>query len=413
MSDVGHSCDAPAQKLMPVAQALEKLLAEVAHTPSVEVLDITDVLGRVLAEDQCSSVDVPPQDNSAMDGYALNSTDVVEGVRLSVSQRIPAGAAPLPLEPGTVARIFTGSEIPPGADTVVMQENTTAGETEGVAWVEINQAVAAGNNIRQRGQDIRSGQVVMTAGTRLQAMHLGVLASVGVGRVAVYRPLKVAVLATGDELVMPGSPLQPGQIYNSNLFTLRALLQGLGCEVVDLGIVEDSLEGTKAALKKASESADCIISSGGVSVGEEDHVKAAVEDQGELRLWKVAIKPGKPMAFGYVNGVPFLGLPGNPAAVLVIFNIFARPFLLKTMGASSLYPNSFMVEVGFSRTKAIGRQEYLRVELNEGRAVLGHSQSSGVLSSSVSAAGYLVVPPNTVIAEGERMMFIPFSEVLN
>lgn len=413
MSDVGLSCDAPAQKLMPVAQALEKLLAEVAHTPSVEILDITDVLGRVLAEDQCSSVDVPPRDNSAMDGYALNSMDVVEGGRLPVSQRIPAGTAPLPLEPGTAARIFTGSEIPLGADTVVMQENTTAGETEGVAWVEINQAVAAGNNIRQRGQDIRSGQVVMTAGTRLQAMHLGVLASVGVGRVAVYRPLKVAVLATGDELVMPGSPLQPGQIYNSNLFTLRALLQGLGCEVVDLGIVEDSLEGTKAALKKASESADCIISSGGVSVGEEDHVKAAVETQGELRLWKVAIKPGKPMAFGYVNGVPFLGLPGNPAAVLVTFNIFARPFLLKAMGASSLYPNSFMVEVGFSRTKAIGRQEYLRVELNEGRAALGHSQSSGVLSSSVSAAGYLVVPPNTVIAEGERMMFIPFSEVLN
>ncbi|MBQ0755995.1 MAG: molybdopterin molybdotransferase MoeA [Amphritea sp.] len=413
MSGGDLGCDAPAQKLMPVAQALEKLLAEVKLAPLVEELDIADALGRVLAVDQLSSVDVPPQDNSAMDGYALNSIEVVEGGRLPVSQRIPAGTAPLPLEQGTAARIFTGSEIPLGADTVVMQENTAAGETDGVAWVDVNQAVVAGNNIRQRGQDIRSGQVVMTAGARLQAMHLGVLASVGVGRVAVYRRLKVAVLATGDELVMPGSPLQPGQIYNSNLFTLRALLQGLGCEVIDIGIVEDSLEGTKAALKKASENADCIISSGGVSVGEEDHVKAAVEAQGELRLWKVAIKPGKPMAFGYVNGVPFLGLPGNPAAVLVTFNIFARPFLLKTMGASSLYPNSFMVEVGFSRTKAIGRQEYLRVELNEGRAVLGHSQSSGVLSSSVSAAGYLVVPPNTVIAEGERMMFIPFSEVLN
>jgi molybdopterin molybdotransferase len=413
MSGCDPGCDAPSQKLMPVEEALEKLLAEVKLAPSVEELDIADALGRVLAVDQLSSVDVPPQDNSAMDGYAFNSADVLEGQRVRVSQRIPAGTAPLLLEQGTAARIFTGSEIPLGADTVVMQENTAAGETDGVAWVEINQAVAAGNNIRERGQDIRSGQVVMAAGTRLQAMRLGVLASVGVGRVAVYRRLKVAVLATGDELVMPGNPLQPGQIYNSNLFTLRALLQGLDCEIVDIGIVEDTLEGTIAALRKASENADCIISSGGVSVGEEDHVKAAVEAQGRLRLWKIAIKPGKPMAFGYVNEVPFLGLPGNPAAVLVTFNIFARPFLLKTMGASSLHPNSFMVEVGFSRTKAIGRQEYLRVELNEGRAVLGHSQSSGVLSSSVSAAGYLVVPPNTVIAEGERMMFIPFSEVLN
>lgn len=413
MSGCDPGCDAPSPKLMPVEEALEKLLAEVAPNSAVEALDIADAVGRIIAEDQLSSVDVPPQDNSAMDGYAFNSADVLEGQRVRVSQRIPAGTAPLLLEQGAAARIFTGSEIPLGADTVVMQENTAAGETDGVAWVEINQAVAAGNNIRERGQDIRSGQVVMAAGTRLQAMHLGVLASVGVGRVAVYRRLKVAVLATGDELVMPGNPLQPGQIYNSNLFTLRALLQGLDCEIVDIGIVEDTLEGTIAALRKASENADCIISSGGVSVGEEDHVKAAVEAQGRLRLWKIAIKPGKPMAFGYVNEVPFLGLPGNPAAVLVTFNIFARPFLLKTMGASSLHPNSFMVEVGFSRTKAIGRQEYLRVELNEGRAVLGHSQSSGVLSSSVSAVGYLVVPPNTVIAEGERMMFIPFSEVLN
>jgi molybdopterin molybdotransferase len=314
---------------------------------------------------------------------------------------------------GTAARIFTGAEIPQGADAVVMQENTTAGESDGQPWVEVHELPAAGNNIRPQGQDIQTGQVVMPAGTRLQAAHIGVLASVGIASVKVYRRLKVAVLATGDELVTPGNPLQPGQIYNSNLYTLHGLLQALGCDIVDLGIVKDTLEGTKAALKQASEQADCILSSGGVSVGEEDHVKAAVESQGELRLWKMAIKPGKPMAFGYVNGKPILGLPGNPAAVLVTFSILARPFLLRMMGVGSVTTMSFPVAAGFNRPRPIGRQEYLRVQLSDGRAVLGSSQSSGVLSSSVTAAGYLVVPPNTVVAEGDFLMFIPFSDVMN
>ncbi|WP_296062224.1 gephyrin-like molybdotransferase Glp [uncultured Amphritea sp.] len=410
----GHSgCDAPASQLMPVDDALARLLAEAALPVETEEVDISDALGRVLAEDQTSVVDVPPRDNSAMDGYALRVADLAGSRRLNVSQRIPAGTMPQPLEPGTAARIFTGSEIPLGADAVVMQENATAGEAGGQQWVEIAEAPPVGNNIRQQGQDIRTGQVVIPAGMRLQAHHLGVLASVGVARVRVCRRLKVAVLATGDELVIPGNPLQPGQIYNSNLFTIRGLLQALGCEVVDAAIVEDTLEGTKVALRQASEQADCIITSGGVSVGEEDHVKAAIEAQGELRLWKLAIKPGKPMAFGYVNGKPLLGLPGNPAAVLVTFNILARPFLLRSMGADSVVPNSFSVEVGFSRSKAIGRQEYLRVQLKDGRAVSGSSQSSGVLSSSVMAAGYLVVPPGRVFREGDQLRFIPFSEVMN
>ncbi|MBR9867892.1 MAG: molybdopterin molybdotransferase MoeA [Oceanospirillales bacterium] len=410
----GHSgCDAPASQLMPVDEALERLLAEATLPVATEEVDISDALGRVLAEDQTSVVDVPPRDNSAMDGYALRIADLAGSRRLNVSQRIPAGTMPQPLEPGTAARIFTGSEIPLGADAVVMQENTITGEAGGQPWVEIAEAPPVGNNIRLQGQDIRTGQVVIPAGMRLQAQHLGVLASVGVARVRVCRRLKVAVLATGDELVMPGTPLQPGQIYNSNLFTIRGLLQALGCEVVEAAIVEDTLEGTKVALRQASEQADCIITSGGVSVGEEDHVKAAVETQGELRLWKLAIKPGKPMAFGYVNGKPLLGLPGNPAAVLVTFNILARPFLLRSMGADNVVPNSFSVEVGFSRSRAIGRQEYLRVQLKDGRAVSGSSQSSGVLSSSVMAAGYLVVPPGRVFREGDLLRFIPFSEVMN
>nr|WP_320136987.1 gephyrin-like molybdotransferase Glp [uncultured Amphritea sp.] len=408
------SCDLPKPSLMPVAEALSALLAQAKPAVNMERLAISDVLGRVLAEDQLSAVDVPPQDNSAMDGYAFNSADLagLEGVKsLKVSQRTPAGTAPKPLEIGTAARIFTGSEIPQGADTVVMQENTVVADVDGQPWVEIVEVPPAGNNIRQRGQDIRTGQVVMPKGTRLTASHIGVLASVGIAEVNVYKPLKVAVLATGDELVMPGNSLQLGQIYNSNLFTLRGLLQGLGCEVIVSAVVADTLEGTTAALKQAAEQADCIITSGGVSVGEEDHVKAAVESQGELKLWKLALKPGKPMAFGYVNGKPLLGLPGNPSAVLVTFSILARPFLLRSMGAVSVLPLSFMVEAGFSRNRAIGRQEYLRVELKGGRAVLGHSQSSGVLSSAVSAAGYLVVPAKTVVAEGDRLEFIPFSEV--
>lgn len=411
----GCGCDSQAQtkSLMPVEEALNRLLDEAKVSVSTEKVSLANALGRILAKDQLSSVDVPPGDNSAMDGYALNTADLANGPRLNISQRIPAGTAPQTLVPGTAARIFTGSEIPEGADAVVMQENTSAGETDGQAWVEINEAPVVGNNIREQGQDIKTGQVVMPAGTRLQAAHLGVLASVGVGEVEVYRPLKVAVLATGDELVMPGNPLQPGQIYNSNLFTIQGLLQGLGCEMVDLGIVEDTLEGTKAALKRASEQADCIISSGGVSVGEEDHVKPAVESQGELALWKMAIKPGKPMAFGYVNGTPFLGLPGNPSAVLVTFTMLARPFILKTMGGEQYLPNQFSVAAGFNRPKAITRQEYLRVELKDGKAVLGHSQSSGVLSSAITAAGYLVVPPNTPVVEGDLLTFIPFSEVIN
>ncbi|WP_432472322.1 molybdopterin molybdotransferase MoeA [Amphritea sp. HPY] len=412
----GCGCDAPrhGQNLMPVSEALGKLLDQAKNTTEIEEVSLVAALGRVLAEDQLSAVDVPPRDNSAMDGYAVRCADLESASRLTISQRIPAGTAPTALVSGTAARIFTGSEIPEGADAVVMQEDTCSeNDDAGNTWVQINSEPGIGSNIRPQGQDIKTGQTVMPAGTRLQAAHLGVLASVGIGMVKVYRPLKVAIVTTGDELVMPGNPLQPGQIYNSNLFTIQGLLQGLGCEIVDLGIIEDTFAGTQDALKRASEQADCIISSGGVSVGEEDHVKTAVESLGELSLWKMAIKPGKPMAFGFVNGTPILGLPGNPSSVLVTFTVLARPYLLKMQGCEQFMPNSFAVQAGFSRTKTTARQEYLRVELNDGCAVLGRSQSSGVLSSAVTAAGYLVVPENTQVAEGDQLTFIPFSEVTN
>jgi len=412
----GCGCDAPrhGQNLMPVSEALEKLLDQAAVKAEIEEVSLAAALGRVLAEDQLSGVDVPPRDNSAMDGYAVRCADLANSGRFTISQRIPAGTAPTALEPGTAARIFTGSEIPEGADAVVMQEDTCSeNDDAGNTWVQINSEPGIGNNIREQGQDIKTGQVVMPAGTRLQAAHLGVLASVGIGMVKVYRPLKVAIVTTGDELVMPGNPLKPGQIYNSNLFTIQGLLQGLGCEIVDLGIIEDTFAGTRDALKRASEQADCIISSGGVSVGEEDHVKTAVESLGELSLWKMAIKPGKPMAFGFVNGTPILGLPGNPSSVLVTFTVLARPYLLKMQGCGQFMPNSFAVRAGFTRTKTTARQEYLRVELQDGCAVLGRSQSSGVLSSAVTAAGYLVVPANAQVVEGDQLTFIPFSEVTN
>ena len=402
-----QGCDT-APGLMPVEDAIDALLADACPITQSERLPLMDALGRVLAESVLAAVDVPPADNSAMDGYACFHADAAAPAGLRVSQRIPAGTAPAPLEPGTVARIFTGAEIPAGADTVVMQEQA---DVDGER-VRFAVRPAAGDNVRPRGQDIAAGSVVAAAGVRLQPADLGVLASTGVADVAVVRPLRVALLCTGDELVEPGSALESGQIYNSNRYLLTGLLHKLGAQVLDLGRVADTAQATRAALGAATAQADCIISTGGVSVGDEDHVKAAVEALGELRLWRLRLKPGKPLAYGRVGQVPFFGLPGNPASALVTFCLLTRPYLLRLQGVTVEPPLMLQVPAGFSRSRPGGRQEYLRSRLENGRACPFGNQSSGVLSSASRAHGLVVVPPDTRIAEGDLVGFIPFSELL-
>lgn len=401
--------------LLSVDEALDRLLAAARPLAEVDTVDTISALGRVLAESQISPIAVPPLDNSAMDGYAVRAADLAAtgDTRLPVSQRIAAGGVGGPLAPGTAARIFTGAPVPPGADAVVMQENTTA---EGDAVV-IHRAVAAGTNIRRAGEDIAPGTTILAAGTRLAPQHLGLAASVGLARLPVVRRLRVASFFTGDELVAPGQPLAPGQIYNSNRYTINGLLAALGCEVVDLGTVPDDLEATAGVLRQAAELADVVITSGGVSVGEADFVKAAVERHGRLDMWRIAVKPGKPLAFGEVLGKPFIGLPGNPVSVFVTFCLFARPFLLRMQGVQQVMPAAFWVEAAFDWPRPDKRREFLRARLvRDGEApsrveIYPH-QGSGVLTSTVWGDGLVDVPAATPVRRGERVRFIPFAELL-
>lgn len=390
--------------LLPLAEALGRILADARPAASVVELPLIDALGRVLGEDVRSPVAVPGVDNSAMDGYALRAADA--GSPLPVSQRITAGGGAVPLAPGTAARIFTGAPVPPGADAVVMQEDCC----EEGGRVRVTGTVAAGQNIRPRGQDITEGAVVFSAGRILRPQDLGLLASVGCATVRVFRPLRVAVLSTGDELVEPGrAPLQPGQAYNSNRFTLAGLLRALGLELVDGGIVADDAEATAAALRAAAGGADCVITSGGVSVGEEDHVKAQVQRLGRLDLWKLAIKPGKPLAFGRIGDTPFIGLPGNPTSVFVTFCLIARPFLLRLQGAADgeLAPPGLKVRAAFAVDRPGSRQEYLRVTVvDSGDGPQAHrfpNQSSGVLSSVSYSNALAVIPAGATVAPGEAV----------
>lgn len=394
--------------MLSVEAALQRLMNAVRPLVEIETVAADAALGRVLAEPVVSGVHVPPLDNAAMDGYALLAADWIAGAWMPVSQRIPAGAVGEPLEAGTVARIFTGAPLPLGADAVVMQEDTEAGD----GTVRIDRAPKPGNHVRRRGEDIRAGQTVLVPGTRLGPAQLGVAAAVGTTHFQVYRRLRVAVFFTGDELVMPGRPLPMGRIYNSNRATLRALLGRLGVEVLDLGQVPDSLEATVAVLEWAAREADVVVTTGGVSVGEEDHVKAALERLGRLDMWKVAMKPGKPLAYGRVGDTDFLGLPGNPVSAFVVYTLFARPFLLARMGAHPGQPLSFTVPARFDWPKPGQRREFLRARLEDGRAVLFPNQSSGVLTSLAWADGLVDVPAGATVVAGDPVRFLPLGEWL-
>ncbi|PQO90321.1 molybdopterin molybdenumtransferase MoeA [Massilia phosphatilytica] len=400
---------------MPVREALDFLLAAARAVDGVEEVDTLAANGRVLASDQVSGLDVPSADNTQMDGYAVRAADCASGsATLRIAQRIPAGTVGAKLEPGTAARIFTGALIPEGADAVVMQEQCAADGDQ----VTINHAPQPGEWIRRAGEDIVAGSVILPAGTRLRSQELGLAASVGLARLPVRRRVRVAVFFTGDELAMPGEPLAPGAIYNSNRFTLRGLLENLGCEISDYGIVPDSLQVTRDTLRAAAAQHDLIITSGGVSVGEEDHIKPAVEAEGRLNMWQIAVKPGKPLAFGEVNrdgqgAAFFLGLPGNPVSSFITFLLFVRPFLLRLQGVTgAVAPQAIPLRADFDWTKPDRRNEFLRARINDaGGLDLFPNQGSGVLTSTVWADGLVDNPPGQAIAKGDIVRFIPFASL--
>ncbi|WP_176876739.1 MULTISPECIES: gephyrin-like molybdotransferase Glp [Pseudomonas] len=395
---------------MPVEEALERLLAMAGSAPILERerLPLAATQGRVLAEALISSLDLPPWPNSAMDGYALRLEDW-RGEPLPVSQRIFAGQAPEPLQPGTCARIFTGAPVPAGADCVEMQENAQVQDDQRVLFSE---PLQLGQNIRPQGQETTVGEQVLAAGTRLGPIEQGLAASLGCAELEVVRRVRVAVLSTGDELVEPGQPLGPGQIYNSNRVVLCSWLQRLGCEVLDAGILPDDLAATRQRLAELGE-VDLILSTGGVSVGEADFLGIALREEGELALWKLAIKPGKPLTFGHFRGVPVIGLPGNPASTLVTFALLARPYLLRRQGVRQVQPLSFQVPAGFAWPQPGNRREYLRGRLENGQAIIYRNQSSGVLRSAAWAEGLVEVLEGRTLVQGDRVNFIPLSEVLD
>ena len=427
--------------LLPFDDALAALLAQAAPIEEVETVDTAAAAGRVLAADIRSTLDVPPRDNTQMDGYAVRRADLLQAaadrpVRLPVAQRIPAGHVGRPLAPGEAARIFTGGLVPEGADAIVMQEMATAdGDT-----VSFSQCPAPGEWIRRAGEDIRNGSVILAAGARLTPQATGLAASVGLASLPVRRPVRVACFFTGDELAMPGEPLRPGAIYNSNRYVLGALVRSMGCELVDLGNVPDTLAATREALRRAAQGNDLIVTSGGVSVGEEDHVKPAVEAEGELRMWQIAIKPGKPLAHGRVrrggmsaaalaasalSGIPmavpaalpgeaqFVGLPGNPVSAFVTFLLFVRPFLLRLSGVQDVAPQALPMVADFDWPKPDRRREFLRARITDsGRLELFRNQGSAVLTSTVWADGLVDNPPGQAIRRGDTVRFLPFAALL-
>ena len=407
--------------MLTAQQALDHLLSHAKPVAGIELVPMQATLGRVLAENVNSLVDVPPLDNTAMDGYAVRTADTKNpGSVLKIAQRIPAGSVGTELQAGTAARIFTGAPVPLGADAVVMQEDCST--PEGSAdQVKVNIAPAFGQWIRRRGEDLTAGKTALTAGTFLRPQELGVAASAGLTHLNVKRRVKVAAFFTGDELSLPGEPLKPGGIYNSNRDTLLACIKALGCDATDLGIVPDRLDATRAALRQASQDHDLIITSGGVSVGEEDHIKPAVSAEGRLDLWQIAIKPGKPLAFGAVRKSDqpndgeawFIGLPGNPVSSFVTFLLFVRPFILKLQGREAKQTQSYLMRADFDWLKADRRNEFLRVKINsQGGLDLYPNQSSGVLTSASWGDGLVDCAPNQPIKVGDLVKYIPFDALL-
>ena len=396
------------QGLLSVDDALAQLLAGAAPVREIEELPAMQATGRVLARDQASTMDVPPMDNSAMDGFAVRLSDLSPEKKFKVSQRIPAGSVGKPLAPGTVARIFTGAPVPPGADAIVMQEFTDGGKDE----VQIKKIPRPGDWIRRVGSDIRKGGTILKAGKRLLPQDVGLAASVGIKTLPVYRKLRLGLFFTGDELVMPGDPLAPGKIYNSNRFTLNGLASAFDCDVRDYGIVPDDLQATRDVLRRAAGENDLIVTSGGVSVGEEDYVKPAVEAEGSLLMWRIAMKPGRPLAFGKVGSAAFIGLPGNPVSSFVTFLIFVRPFLLKTQGLVETRPKTIDARADFDWPEPDARREFLRVKWNaQGGLDLYPTQDSAVLTSTAWADGLVDNPAKHAIRKGERVRFLPYSEL--
>lgn len=395
--------------LMSFDAAKQALLDQASPGVEQEYVDIADAFGRVLAQDLVSPLTLPPFSNAAMDGYALRAADVVaQGASLPLSLRIAAGDSPSSLPPGTAARIFTGAPVPEGADTVVMQEHCTQGENQ----VVFHQTIKVGEHIRLAGSDIRTDQVILTAGTHLSAAALGLAASVGISIVPVFRKLRVAVFFTGSELTVPGHPLAPGKIYNSNRYIMRGFLSGMGAEIVDLGIVEDNREATREALRVAAAQADVILASGGMSEGDEDHVIASVRAEGKVNVWKIAVKPGKPLAFGAINSdsleVPFIGLPGNPVAVWCGLVTLVMPFLRKSQGMSDIEPIAQTMRADFTHTVKGNRLELVRVRRNArgGLDVFG-TQDSSVISSAVWADGLALLAPGTIVSPGDMVRYLP------
>lgn len=404
--------------LLSVDEALKRLLEGARPLSDIEKISTMDATGRVLAESQLATMNVPPMDNSAMDGYAVRMADIAApGTRLKVAQRIMAGAVGAALPAGSAARIFTGAPIPAGADAVVMQEMT---EVDGDAVV-IKSVPKAGEWVRYIGQDIRHGAVVLEAGQRLRPQDCGLAASVGIGSLPVMRRVKLGLFFTGDELVMPGDPLPPGRIYNSNRFTLNGLARALDCEVRDYGIVPDSLGATREVLRRAAAECDVIVTSGGVSVGDADFVKPAVEAEGELLMWRIAMKPGRPLAFGRVrkggrdstDTAAFIGLPGNPVASFVTFMWFVRPFVMRVQGSHDVTPRAIAARADFEWNVADNRREFLRARWNDaGGLDIYPTQDSAVLSSTVWADGLIDNPPGQVIRRGDNVKFHAFRDLM-